>query len=398
MKKKEISNRKNKRFPACAHVIFATAICLCMLFAACKDEPDPEVIPPDTREPTVSAGSPVNIKLPTNSATLTGNVTAPEGTTITGYEWSTVSKPNGANPVFKTGTAVSTEVTGLTLAGAYEFKLEATASNGNKNSATVAVNVATANVPPIASAVSDSNVILASDLRVTLNGTASADPDGSITSYAWECTGYTKHADVVTAYTPSQVTGMLNNADKATATVDLRKAGTYTFKLTVTDNEGATNAKEVTVVVGPYQATKNVDVATVPFTAGTELKLKLDSNNYSFVGGATDGFVAADLDGITYTLSSTNPVKNLSAYNNGNIPTSIYADSEYPTITQTFSYNGQVVGSRKVVTFMEVSRFITLHEYKPTEIDGVWYDSDFVDIYAVPSTTLNNLKKDIAEL
>jgi PKD repeat protein len=56
---------------------------------------------------------------------------------------------------------------------------------------------------------------------------------------------------------------MINNSNKATATVDLRKAGTYTFKLTVTDNEGAPASKEVTVVVNPYTATENV-ITTFP--------------------------------------------------------------------------------------------------------------------------------------
>jgi hypothetical protein len=47
-----------------------------------------------------------------------------------------------------------------------------------------------------------------------------------------------------------------------------------------------------------------------------------------------------------------------------------------------------MVGSRKVVVFMGPSNFVTLHEYKPTQIDGVWYDSDFEEITTIPPVTL----------
>jgi len=194
---------------------------------------------------------------------------------------------------------------------------------------------------------------------------------------------------------------LIANANGATATVAVRKAGTYVFKLTVTGNGGAAATDEVTVTVEPYQVIADVTVMAVPFTPSTTpLKFSVDGgagNNYSFIG-SVDSFVADDLSGITYTLSSVNPVKDLSAYSNGNVPFSEYADNEYPTITQTFYYNGQVVGSRKVVTIVSVVDFIGIYEYKPTEIEGVWYDSDFVDISAIPTTTLNNLRKDITEL
>jgi len=228
---------------------------------------------------------------------------------------------------------------------------------------------------------------------IALNGLESSDPDavpGDTLKYAW----------VQVGASPSAVT-ITNNAGATTTITGIKKAGDYTFALTVTDkDEGVSETKNVTLKVEPYTVTKNVNVAAVPFTVGTELKFKVDggaTSNFSFVGGATDGLVAADLNGITYTLSSTNPVKDLSDCSNGNIPSSKYADGEYPTITQTFYYNGQVVGSRKVVTFMEMSRFVTLHEYKPTQIDGVWYDSDFVDIYAIPPVTLT-LSKTITEI
>jgi len=76
---------------------------------------------------------------------------------------------------------------------------------------------------------------LASDLTITLDGTDSA---GDISAYLWECLSYTANQGAVSAeYTPVQVNSLIANANTATATVAPRKAGTYVFRLTVTDDE-----------------------------------------------------------------------------------------------------------------------------------------------------------------
>jgi Fe-S cluster assembly iron-binding protein IscA len=251
-------------------------------------------------------------------------------------------------------------------------------------------------IPPVsAHAQAAPTHTLANNLSITLNGT---DSIGNISAYAWECASYTANQGAVSsAYTTAEVDALIANAGTATATVAPRKAGTYVFKLTVTGDEGESDTDTVAVVVEGYTVSANVNVAAVPFTDGTELKFEVDSNNYSFVGGTPNGFMANDLNGITYTLSSVNPVKDLSAYSNGNIPSSVYDDLDYPTITQTFNYNGQAVGSRKIVVEIDPVGFSYLYEYNPTELNGVLYDCDFVPIYAIPATTLN-LSKEITEL
>lgn len=84
-----------------------------------------------------------------------------------------------------------------------------------------------ANLPPVASFTSS-----ASELAASFDGTASSDPDGTITSWAW---GY---GDGATG------TG-------STSSHSYAAAGTYTVTLTVTDNSGATGQTSSTVTTTP---------------------------------------------------------------------------------------------------------------------------------------------------
>jgi PKD repeat protein len=100
--------------------------------------------------------------------------------------------------------------------------------------------------PPANQAPTASFTATNTNLTSAVDATASADPDGTIASYAWN------FGDGGTA------TGV-----KATHTY--AAAGTYSIKLTVTDNQGATGTttKSVTVATGrPTQAQWLADVAT----------------------------------------------------------------------------------------------------------------------------------------
>ena len=129
-----------------------------------------------------------------------------------------------------------------------------------------------ANQAPTAKAGIDQYVTLASNLTVTLDGTASTDPDDGIASYAWTCTSYTANKGaIIGSFTKDDVS--ITNANKAAATVDLRKAGTYVFQLTVTDNSGATATDKVTVTVDPMSVPENVTVTFPTFATGATLNL-----------------------------------------------------------------------------------------------------------------------------
>jgi len=147
---------------------------------------------------------------------------------------------------------------------------------------------------------------------------------------------------VTIPYTAAEVTGMLSNADTATATVDLRKAGTYVFRLTVTDNEGATGTNNITVTVNLAEVT--VNLASIDLSVGDVTSL-----NLAPVKGAGWTNITGELSS---TLSETDEAGSPTSYfdidgNTISIPDVFFGHPwpPPPRITQTFTYNGKPIGS-----------------------------------------------------
>ncbi|MEH0110276.1 PKD domain-containing protein [Tersicoccus sp. MR15.9] len=116
-----------------------------------------------------------------------------------------------------------------TTAGTYTVKLTVTDNRNATGSVTKQVTVAAANQLPTAAFTSS-----VSNLALSVDGSGSSDPDGSIASYAWDF-------------------GDGGNATGATANHTYTTAGTYTVGLTVTDDRGGTNTttKQVSVTAPP---------------------------------------------------------------------------------------------------------------------------------------------------
>src|SRR5690606_16946107 len=100
---------------------------------------------PANQNPIVSAGSNQTITLPTNSVTLRGTASDPDGS-IVSYRWSKVSGPSGGST---SATSATTTVTGLTE-GSYVYNLKVTDNKGATASANVTVTVkgGTTTTPP----------------------------------------------------------------------------------------------------------------------------------------------------------------------------------------------------------------------------------------------------------
>ena len=144
-----------------------------------------------------------------------------------------------------------------------------------------------ANVAPTANAGSDQTID--ENTEVTLSGSGT-DSDGSIASYAW------------TQTTGTSVT--LTNANSASVTFtapDINADETLTFKLTVTDNDGASDTDSVNVAVNnvsddyPTELINGVPIAGLSGSGFTELRFTFDvpegatNIQVSLTGGTGDG-------------------------------------------------------------------------------------------------------------
>ncbi|MFN3017980.1 glycosyl hydrolase family 18 protein [Vibrio coralliilyticus] len=139
-----------------------------------------------------------------------------------------------------------------------------------------------ANRAPVAAAGAD--VSVTGPASVVLDGSNSSDSDGSVASYAWE----------QLSGTSVSLTGA-NTAQASFDVAEVAQTETLTFKLTVTDNEGATGTDTVVVTVqakdtGPVN-TAPVAAVSAPATANAGDVVVVDAS------GSSD----ADNDTLTYS-------------------------------------------------------------------------------------------------
>ena len=135
---------------------------------------------------------------------------------------------------------------------------------------------ANANKPPVAIAGANQSINLPVT-QVSVNGSASYDPDGTIAAYSWQ---------QLSGPAPATITKP--NADSTSITgLD---SGTYIFQLTVTDNLGAASTSTLTVTVGTIGYNHIPPVAN----AGPDLSINLPLDSVQLNGSAsydTDGTI-----------------------------------------------------------------------------------------------------------
>lgn len=192
--------------------------------------------------------------------------TDPDGQIAT-YNWEQIEGPevvltdaDAQAPFF---TAPEPADGSLTL----RFRLTVTDDEGSGDDDTVTVTVSpAANVAPIASADAD-RTVAAEGETVMLDATGSSDPDGSVDAYEWRQVG--DGPDVV-----------LSDAGSATPTfvapgVDVG-GGVIAFELTVTDNEGLTDAADIDISVRDNGITMFPDNA-VSFWTSTQREMGIET-------------------------------------------------------------------------------------------------------------------------
>lgn len=236
--------------------------------------------------PVAAAGVDKTIQLPTNSTTLTGSGSDSDGSVVS-YSWTKVNGP-------VTGTLTNANTNVLTLAGLvqgiYTLRLTVTDDDGATDTDDAIVTVEAANVPPIANAGPARTITLPVN-STTLNGSGS-DSDGSVASYLWE--------------KMSGPTAVLTGASTPTLSLTNLVQGAYTFRITVTDNDGATTSSQTTVTVLPA-ATNQAPIAN----AGSDFGITLPTNSADIIGSGTDadgsvtGYNWIKVGGPSATLTGT---------------------------------------------------------------------------------------------
>ncbi|MEP7258067.1 MAG: PKD domain-containing protein [Flavitalea sp.] len=237
---------------------------------------------PINKLPKADAGSDLTTTTGTGVVTLDATRSFDTDGKLVRYVWKKISGPSAGVITNAFGPNSSTTVTGLSIPGTYQYQLAVVDDRASFDKDTISVVVnggnAVSNKAPVAKAGTDLNLTLPVN-TATLNGSGSFDEDGYVASYAW------------TKVSGPGVT--IGNPKNVSASISGLLEGTYSFKLTVTDNKGVTSEDLVTIVVNPAIAPVNV----VPVAkAGTDLSITLPENTVKLDGSASsdkDGSIAA---------------------------------------------------------------------------------------------------------
>ncbi len=197
------------------------------------------------------------------AASFDASTSADADGTVAGYAW---TFGDGA-----TGTGATASHT-YAAAGTYQVTLVVTDDKGATGTVTKAVEVTAGTTPPPTptnQAPTAAFTAAAKDLAVSVDGSTSADADGTVASYAWTF-------------------GDQGTATGKTATHTYAAAGTYKVTLTVTDDKGATSSKSDDVVVtAPVVANQ---APTASFTSSVkDLAVGVDAS----ASADADGTVAS---------------------------------------------------------------------------------------------------------
>ncbi|BES87636.1 PKD [Nesidiocoris tenuis] len=211
------------------------------------------------------------VRLPENEVKLSAFTVPAEIQGVTShytYKWKLLSQPGGeaGNQATSEPLGPSLKLTHLTE-GVYTFKVTVTAPGkyGEAEANVTVLSQKRENESPIAIVLPPHQIVKLPNSLAVLDASSSRD-DSGITKYHWEL------QQGPLGYQP-------NLSDTQTLQLrDLKKAGNYTFRLTLTDTDGATNS-----------TLANVTVLQVPdyppeANAGSSIVLFLPRNNVTLNG------------------------------------------------------------------------------------------------------------------
>jgi predicted esterase len=230
--------------------------------------------------PLANAGTDIFITGTSASIQLNGTASSdPEGAILT-YKWNIIS---GTGATLANGSTASPSFVTNTE-GNYSVELKVSDPHGSSDLDTVMITIAAANILPVANAGADKLIHLPPN-NTQLNGGASFDPDGTITTYKWR-----KITGPAMTFSNDAIDNPMANA---------LTYGIYSFELVVTDNRGGI-AKDTMLLTVNNPPTAN---------AGNNATITLPVNTVTLNGAAS-----SDIDGsITYAWSQIGTGANISS-------------------------------------------------------------------------------------
>ena len=183
------------------------------------------------------------------------------------YQWTLTSKPSGSTASLRSPNSARATFT-PDVAGAYTATLVVQANGVASQPDTVSITCSTGNIAPRANAGPDRSA--APGGSITLDGTASRDPNNTSLTYSWR---------IVTQ--PSGSNPVLSNASTTMPTFRADVPGVYTVALTVSDGSLTSAADQVTITVatgnlppvanaGPDQTVTTGQLVTLNGTGSTD--------------------------------------------------------------------------------------------------------------------------------
>jgi poly(3-hydroxybutyrate) depolymerase len=240
------------------------------------------------KRPVANAGADISTTTGTGSATLNASGSADSDGSIVRYVWRLVSGPTQVSFPAAYSTSPTTTVSGMSIAGTYQFELKAVDNRADWSTDLVTVTVTsggssappppTNNKPVVVKAGADMNVSLPLN-NITLDGSGTTDPDGPVKGYEWVKTG----GPACTITDPKS----------AKTTVTNLSAGVYSFKLTAWGDNWVPLSDTVIVTVNAAPVVVNKPPVAI---AGSDITNTLPANSATLNGAASyddDGAIAA---------------------------------------------------------------------------------------------------------
>ncbi|UII25518.1 PKD domain-containing protein [Fulvivirga maritima] len=216
--------------------------------------------------PSITVNANYTITLPDNSLSITANATDADGT-IESYQWTLLSGPNSPNI---SGSSTATVSLDNLIEGTYSLEITVTDNDNLSASRQITITVLPepANIPPTANAGPNREITLPQN-TISINGSGS-DSDGEIVSYEWNQESGPNTADI-------------SDPNAEDITLDNLIEGTYSFILTVTDDDGDTGSDAVTVTVFPTPANSPPSA-----NAGNNRTITLPTSSITINGSGED--------------------------------------------------------------------------------------------------------------